>query len=311
MKFYLIMRFNLIVLFLGISIIHVSANASAQRISLDERSISLPDLFMALRAQSSYDFFYDEKALKDIKPVTVKVKDASLDETLNRVFKDLPLNYSIANKIVVVTSLPASKGTSTSKRLIQETIRGVVVDVDTKQPLPGVSVLVKGTSRGTSTNEEGAFALSGVSSGDVLTFSSLGYAAQEITVGNQSTINVSMALTAGMLDEMVVVGYGQQKRRNLTGSVVSVGAEEIARTALQDPVSILQGRAAGVQVTSNSGAPGGEMTIRVRGNSSLNSGNNPLFVVDGIPIESGSVSSLNGSENFGLNPMADLNPTDI
>src|SRR5690606_15215233 len=107
------------------------------------------------------------------------------------------------------------------------------------------------------------------------------------------------------------VGYGQQKRRNVTGSVVSVGANEIEKTALQDPVSILQGRAAGVQVTSNSGAPGGEMTIRVRGNSSLNSGNNPLFVVDGIPIESGSISSLNGSENFGLNPLADLNPTDI
>src|SRR5690606_20929939 len=121
----------------------------------------------------------------------------------------------------------------------------------------------------------------------------------------------SSDLTAGMLDEMVVVGYGQQKRRNVTGSVVSVGAEEIEGTSLQDPISILQGRAAGVQVTSNSGAPGGEMTIRVRGNSSLNSGNNPLFVVDGIPIESNSISSLNGSEHFGLNPLASINPSDI
>src|SRR5690606_10058549 len=217
----------------------------------------------------------------------------------------------IDNKIVVVTSSPAGKSESVSKRFRQEQIRGRVIDADTKQPLPGITVIIKGTSQGTSTNDDGTYSLSGVSVGDVLSFSSLGYAPQDITVGEQKTINVSLELTSGMLDEMVVVGYGQQKRRNVTGSVVSVGAAEIEKTALQDPVSILQGRAAGVQVTSNSGAPGGEMTIRVRGNSSLNSGNNPLFVVDGIPIESGSISSLNGSENFGLNPLADLNPNDI
>jgi len=305
------MRFNLIVLFLGIGIIHVSANASAQKISLNERSISLPDLFMALRAQSSYDFFYDEEALKDIKPVAITVKNASLDETLSKVFKELPLKYSIDDKIVVVTSLPIVKNQLVSKRLKQEQVSGKVIDADTKQLLPGVSVIIKSTNQGTSTDEDGVFTLSGVTASDVLTFSSLGYASQDITVGTQKTINVSLELTSGMLDEMVVVGYGQQKRRNLTGSVVSVGASEIEKTALQDPISILQGRAAGVQVTSNSGAPGGEMTIRVRGNSSLNSGNNPLFVVDGIPIESGSISSLNGSENFGLNPLADINPTDI
>src|SRR5699024_9929070 len=101
------------------------------------------------------------------------------------------------------------------------------------------------------------------------------------------------------------------KRKKVTGSIVSVNSSEIEKTTLQDPISILQGRAAGVQVSSNSGAPGGEMTIRVRGNSSLNSGNTPLFVVDGIQVESNSISSLNGTENFGLNPLADINPNDI
>ncbi|MBE8714220.1 SusC/RagA family TonB-linked outer membrane protein [Sphingobacterium hungaricum] len=192
-----------------------------------------------------------------------------------------------------------------------KSISGKVIDLDTGQPVLGVNIFVKGTTNGTSSGEGGQYTLSGVSTGNILTFSILGYASQEITVGAQQTINVSLQSSTNSIEEMVVVGYGRQKKRNLTGSVVSVGSEEIDKTALQDPISILQGRAAGVQVTSNSGAPGGEMTIRVRGNSSLNSGNNPLFVVDGIPIESNSISSLNGSENFGLNPLADLNPTDI
>jgi len=191
------------------------------------------------------------------------------------------------------------------------TITGQVTDADSGRPLLGVSVFVKGTSRGTSTGEGGRFSLVGVQSGEVVHVALIGYVAQDVTIGQQQTINIMLKPSTNVLEEMVVVGYGQQKKRNLTGSVVSVGADEIEKTTLQDPISILQGRAAGVQVTSNSGAPGGEMTIRVRGNSSLNSGNNPLFVVDGIPIESNSMSSLNGSENFGLNPLADLNPTDI
>ncbi|MFD2966797.1 SusC/RagA family TonB-linked outer membrane protein [Sphingobacterium bambusae] len=191
------------------------------------------------------------------------------------------------------------------------TVTGQVTDADSGRPLLGVSVFVKGTSRGTSTGEGGRFSLVGVQAGEVVNVALIGYVAQDVTIGQQQTINIMLKPSTNVLEEMVVVGYGQQKKRNLTGSVVSVGADEIEKTTLQDPISILQGRAAGVQVTSNSGAPGGEMTIRVRGNSSLNSGNNPLFVVDGIPIESNSMSSLNGSENFGLNPLADLNPTDI
>lgn len=192
-----------------------------------------------------------------------------------------------------------------------KTITGKVIDFETGQPILGVNVLVKGASTGTSTGAGGVYSLSGVNNNQQLSFTILGYISQEISVGNQQNINVSLKSSSNTLEEMVVVGYGRQKKRNLTGSVVSVGAEEIDKTAIQDPISILQGRAAGVQVTSNSGAPGGEMSIRVRGNSSLNSGNNPLFVVDGIPIESNSISNLNGSENFGLNPLADINPTDI
>ena len=190
-------------------------------------------------------------------------------------------------------------------------ISGRITDAQTGATVSGVSVVVKGGSQGVSAGQNGEYNISGVADNAVLIFSILGYSTQEIGVDGRSVLNVSLQPAANELEETVVVGYGRQKKRNLTGSIVSVNSEEIEKTALQDPISILQGRAAGVQITSNSGAPGSEMTIRVRGSSSLNSGNNPLFVVDGIPIESGSMSNLNGTEGFGLNPLAAINPGDI
>lgn len=193
----------------------------------------------------------------------------------------------------------------------QKSISGKVIDASTKAPIPGVSVKLAGQNSGVSTDNQGTFVLNDLSTGQAIVFSFLGYSSQTLKIDARTTYVVELSNLATEIEETVVVGYGRQKKKNLTGSVVSVGASEIEKTTLQDPISILQGRAAGVQVSSNSGAPGGEMTIRVRGNSSLNSGNNPLFVVDGIPIESNSVSSLNGTEGSGLNPMADINPNDI
>ncbi|MDN3593436.1 SusC/RagA family TonB-linked outer membrane protein [Zunongwangia endophytica] len=193
----------------------------------------------------------------------------------------------------------------------QITVTGKVTQVGTEEPLFGVNVILKGTSKGVSTELDGTYALTRVPADGILIFTYMGFESEEVAVDAQPQVNVSLRPIASELDELIIVGYGKKKKRNLTGSIASVGSEEIERANQQDPVSILQGRAAGVQVTSNSGAPGGGMTIRVRGNSSLNSGNDPLYVVDGVPIESNSLSSLNGTENFGLNPLADINPGDI
>lgn len=194
----------------------------------------------------------------------------------------------------------------------QKTIIGKVIDAVAKTPLLGVTVKLDDKNGTTvTTDKQGGFVLDNGTIGQSLTFSFLGYSSQTIKIDTRTTYTIALAPVSNVMEETVVVGYGRQKKRNLTGAIVSVGAAEIEKTTLQDPISILQGRAAGVQVSSNSGAPGGEMSIRVRGSSSLNSGNNPLFVVDGIPLESNSISSLNGTENSGLNPMADINPSDI
>ncbi|WGQ13745.1 SusC/RagA family TonB-linked outer membrane protein [Sphingobacterium faecium] len=194
----------------------------------------------------------------------------------------------------------------------QKTIIGKVIDAVAKTPLLGVTVKLDDKNGTTvTTDKQGGFILENGVIGQSLTFSFVGYSSQTIKIDSRTSYTIALVPGSNVIEETVVVGYGRQKKRNLTGAIVSVGAAEIEKTTLQDPISILQGRAAGVQVSSNSGAPGGEMSIRVRGSSSLNSGNNPLFVVDGIPLESNSISSLNGTENSGLNPMADINPSDI
>ncbi|CAZ97482.1 SusC/RagA family TonB-linked outer membrane protein [Zobellia galactanivorans] len=190
-------------------------------------------------------------------------------------------------------------------------IVGKITDQESGEPLIGVSVVEKGTTNGVASDFDGKYIIKVNSPEAVLSFSSMGYRAVEIQVGEKEELDLALQLVANQLDEFVVVGYGKKKKRNLTGSVVSVGVEDIAQTNQQDALSILQGRAAGVQIVSNSGAPGGGMTVRVRGNSSLNSGNSPLYVIDGVPVESNSLSSLNGTENFGLNPLSDINPNDI
>ena len=191
------------------------------------------------------------------------------------------------------------------------TIQGVVKDAESGELLIGVAVMVKGSTAGVVSDIDGTFSISDVEVGDILRFTYLGYSPKEVSVESMGVLNVSMQSSSSDLDEFVVIGYGVQEKRNLTGSITSVGSEEVQKTNVQDPISLLQGRASGVQVTSNSGAPGGGMTINIRGNSSLNSGNTPLYVVDGVPLETNVSSSLNGSENFGLNPLAAINPSDI
>ncbi|MBN2744760.1 MAG: TonB-dependent receptor [Marinilabiliaceae bacterium] len=171
-------------------------------------------------------------------------------------------------------------------------------------PLPGVSIVVKGTTSGTITTGMGTYELNAPSSTSILVYSFIGFEAKEITVGNQTTINVVLNEENLGLDEVVVVGYGQMKRTDVTGSMVSVSSDAIKKSVPTSVDQVLQGRAAGVQVQQNSGTPGGSSSIRIRGINSLNASNEPIFVIDGVVID-GSTSS--SSENA----LSSINPSDI
>jgi len=191
----------------------------------------------------------------------------------------------------------------------QRTIQGTVTD-EKKEPLIGASVLVKGTTTGTVSDADGAFSLS-VSAGSVtLVVSYTGYATLEVSVGSGSRLDVALEPDAIDLSDVVIVGYGTQSRKELTGSVSKVTSESISRLPVTGVDQALQGQAPGVQVTSASGTPGASVSIRVRGPSSISAGNQPLYVVDGIPINIGNYSQI-GVGGQQVNSLAEINPADI
>ncbi|SIS41610.1 iron complex outermembrane recepter protein [Zobellia uliginosa] len=186
---------------------------------------------------------------------------------------------------------------------------------DASGPLPGASIVVKGTTTGAQTDFDGNYTLSGVPEDATLVFSYIGYASQEIPVNGQSTINVTLQEDAQALDEVVIIGYGSTTVKDATGSVASVTSEDFNKGVISSPEQLIQGKTAGVQISQGSGEPGSGVSIRIRGTSSVRSNNNPLFVVDGVPLPSGDTSSEGTNIGVGSssarNPLSFLNPNDI
>ena len=187
-----------------------------------------------------------------------------------------------------------------------KTITGRVVGADDGLPLPGVSVRVKGGAVGTSTNVDGNFSLSVPSDSKVLTFTYIGYLTQTVTIGSSGSVNVRLISDSQQIAEVVVTGYGVAQKRDLGSASVRVTGKQIENLPIQSFDRALQGRAAGVQVTSQSGQPGGAINVRVRGVGSINAGNDPLYIVDGIQLKTGSISG-----QASTNTLASINPNDI
>ncbi|APY01365.1 SusC/RagA family TonB-linked outer membrane protein [Lacinutrix venerupis] len=187
--------------------------------------------------------------------------------------------------------------------LAQTTITGTVTEQSSSLPLPGVNVIVKGTNSGTSTDFDGKYEIS-VKNGDVLEFSYVGYTAQEITYSGQTNLNVALAEDASQLDEVVLIGYGGVKKEDLTGTTDLLTSEDFNKGPIVSAQALISGKVAGVNVTTGSGAPGDGQSINIRGAGSLSLTTQPLFVVDGIPLDNGGVG---GSRN----PLNFINPNDI
>ncbi len=192
----------------------------------------------------------------------------------------------------------------------QKEVSGVITSAEDGQPVIGASILVKGTSTGTVTDIDGRYTLAVPGDDAVLVISYTGLKTLEITVGNRTRIDVVMESSIAFLDEIVVTGYGTQGRRVLTSAVSSVKAEDIQNLPSASVDQLVQGRAAGVQISANSGTPGGGMFVRVRGTTSITASSDPLYVIDGIPVVSAPLESQ-GTGGQRTNPLADLNPADI
>ncbi|MEM9830273.1 MAG: TonB-dependent receptor [Bacteroidota bacterium] len=201
-------------------------------------------------------------------------------------------------------------------RNIEQTISGKVLDLSTDEPIPGVNILVKGTTVGTLTDAEGNYRLTAPDDASTLVFSSVGYTSEEVEINGRTIINIALAPDIQSLSEVVVIGYGTQRRKDLTGSVASISEEEIKLQPIASFEQSLQGQVPGVQVTQTSNAPGGGISLRIRGGNSINAGNEPLYVIDGIPIynDNDAFAPSRGntpSQEPSSNALANLNPNDI
>ena len=183
------------------------------------------------------------------------------------------------------------------------TISGTVTDANTDETLPGVNVIIKGTTTGTSTDAQGSYSLNVPSLQDTLVFSFVGYERQEIPIQGRETVDVTLQSQAIAGEEMVVIGYGVQEEKDVTGAIESVDMESVSNSAVTGANEALSGRVAGVQVNTTQGIPGGGPQIQIRGNSAVGAGSSPLYVVDGFPLpkSSGQIS----------NPLTQIDPSDI
>lgn len=188
------------------------------------------------------------------------------------------------------------------------TVTGRITDASTNSGLPGVNVVVKGTQQGTTSNANGQYTLTVPAGSATLTFSYIGYVSQEVTIANRSTIDVTLQADDRSLNEVIVVGYGTQRKVETTGAIASVKSAELIQTPVANVAQGLQARVSGVQVSQNTGAPGGSISVRIRGTNSINGNSEPLYVVDGIQISNG---SNNASEINSVSPLSTINPNDI
>ena len=279
---------------------------SKTNISIQLKHETLKSALTKIQDQSGFNIFYPSAKVLQITNVNVEGKTMSVANLLDLVLKGTGLKFAQdGNKIIISEIIPdAVKVTATADR-----INGIVVDAD-GIPLPGVSVYLKNNhSMSTATDENGHFHID-VNVGDYLVFSFIGYKKHELTVQDTNSIRVVMTADENSLNEVVVIGYGTATRKELTGSVSRVTAKTIQDQPVGNVMNALQGRMAGVEVSQNSGLPGAGFSIRIRGQASINSGIEPLYIVDGVPFNF-NLSVYQTGSNGSVSPLNSLNPADI
>jgi TonB-dependent starch-binding outer membrane protein SusC len=267
--------------------VHVHASGVAQKVTLSGNNISLKQVFTVVENQTGFVVFYNEKIFTSTKPVSVSVQDMPLKDFLDIVFKEQPLEYVIQDKTIFLSRKPVSSapdGLPLNQLTDAPTppVRGIVLDAG-GEPLPRVTIAVKGSSISVISDDNGRFTIQ-ANLGDILVLSSVGYEKQEIKIKENTSFNITMKRSVQAMDEMVLIGYGSAKRKDLTGSVSSVNVEEVKNAPFVSIDQALAGKAPGVQVIQADGSPGGVAKIRIRGGASLIGGNDPLYIIDGVQV---------------------------
>lgn len=269
--------------------LHTAASVYSQstRLSLNMHQISIKEVLQQIESQTEFRFIYENEKINFDKKVDISVTDENVEQILNRLFENEKVSFKVnSNNLILIKPSGFDQGGDAGVKQ-SKTIQGKVTGKD-GQPIPGVSVIVKETTVGTVTDAKGNFQLIIPAGFDKLQFSFIGMRTQELIINGKTQFSVVMEEDAIGLEEVVAIGYGTIKKSDLTGSVASVSSKDITNSSANSVTEVLQGRAAGVQISTGDASPGGGVNIRIRGTSTINSTTEPLYIVDGFPINSNS-----------------------
>lgn len=319
-KILLIMRLTTVLLIA--TIMQVSAGSFAQKISLNEKNAPLEKIFDKIRLQSGYDFLFNRELLKTAKPVDINIKNVDIEDALAICFKGQPFTYTLEEKTIVIKAKTPSFLERVVDHMAAIDVHGRVVDQEGK-PLPGATVKVKSTGRSFSTNAKGEFYLEKLDEGEILIISFIGYVNKEVTVAKEIG-NIILEISDSKLDEIQITAYGKTTQRLSIGNISTVKAEDIAKAPVANPLLAIAGRVPGVFIQQSSGVPGAGVKIVIQGENSMEYGNDPFYVIDGVPYTSqllpGLGAGILGDSGTGVrlsqpgtagNPLNFINPQDI
>ncbi|NOS55320.1 MAG: TonB-dependent receptor [Cyclobacteriaceae bacterium] len=259
-----------------------------RKVTLDVTNKTVKDVLLEIEAKANVKFTYRPKLVKANKKVTLHVTEATISQVLNELF-NAGISYEVIGDQIVLVPLSSEDVSEATTIELQNAIfvfsvAGKITD-ENGAGLPGVNIVEKNTSNGTTSDSDGKYVINVTDGNATLVFSFIGYATQEVAVGSQTTLDVKMTLDVQALSEVVVVGYGEQKRSDIVGSVASVNVENALKIPTTNISEMLRGSVPGVQVTLGSARPGGTSNILIRGVRSIQGGNSPLVILDGFPIE--------------------------
>lgn len=304
----LLMIMKLFIVLLFASVLEVSAaDTFAQQITLSVQKVSLDQVFKQIRKQSRYNLLYNTEMLLDAKPVTVELENASLAMAMSEILTHQALTYHIVDNNIIISRKTIALSTANDYKFL--TVTGKVTD-EKGLPLPGVTIRVKNGKQAAATNMEGFYKID-APEGATLIFSSIGMITQEVEIGKQTSVNVVLKDLNQGLNDVVVVGYGTTKKGDLTGAVSSISERNLQSRPVVNFQDALQGRASGVDIRETGGNLAGRYDINIRGVGSVTGSNSPLIVVDGVPLFSGALSTINPKDIVSVDILKDASSTAI
>ncbi|HTF31357.1 MAG TPA: SusC/RagA family TonB-linked outer membrane protein, partial [Flavitalea sp.] len=290
--------------------LHVTAKGVSQTVTLSGKNIPLITVFGEIKKQTGYVVVTRLELIDKVNVRQVDANDQPLEEFIRDILKDQPFKFLIQDQTIFITQNEPVADLKVKTPPIVGIVRG-----RDGQPLAGVNILVKGTKRGTTSDAYGKFNIE-ANAGEVLVISSVGYGVKELKVNDDNNINVELELSTSPLDEVQVIAYGQTSKRFQTGNVSTIKSIDIEKQPINNPLLALQGRVPGIFIEQATGLPGSGVKVRVQGQNSLLSGNDPLYVIDGVPYSSQllpTLSTILGTSGSGVagNPLSFVNSSDI